>query len=32
MTTEGVKGRGRVTVFSLFGPVFGYATTLVEDR
>ncbi|MGM9332351.1 hypothetical protein [Streptomyces murinus] len=31
-TTGGTKGRGRVVVFSLFGPVFGYATTLVDDR
>ncbi|MFJ5026507.1 hypothetical protein ACIQB5_00160 [Streptomyces sp. NPDC088560] len=31
-TAEGTKGRGRVTVFSLFGPVFGYATTLVDDQ
>jgi hypothetical protein len=31
-TAEGIKGRGRVTVFSLFGPVFGCATTLVDDR
>ncbi|MEU6406033.1 hypothetical protein [Streptomyces sp. NPDC046985] len=29
---EGPKGRGRVTVFSMFGPVFGYATTLVDDH
>ncbi|WP_256640343.1 hypothetical protein [Streptomyces murinus] len=31
-TAEGAKGRGRVTAFSLFGPVFGYATTLMDDR
>ncbi|MFJ9900211.1 hypothetical protein ACIQPR_43470 [Streptomyces sp. NPDC091280] len=31
-TAEGTKGQGRVTVFSMFGPVFGYATTLVDDR
>ncbi|KIE23202.1 hypothetical protein LK08_31315 [Streptomyces sp. MUSC 125] len=31
-TAEGTKGRGRVTVFSMFGPVFGYASTLVDDQ
>ncbi|MGW0876629.1 hypothetical protein ACWD3Z_40060 [Streptomyces sp. NPDC002740] len=31
-TAEGTKGRGRVTVFSMYGPVFGYASTLVDDQ
>ncbi|MFI5800134.1 hypothetical protein [Streptomyces sp. NPDC051677] len=31
-TAEGTKGRGRVTVFSLFGSVFGYASTIVDDQ
>lgn len=31
-TAEGAKGRGRVTVFSMFGPVFGYASTLADDQ
>ncbi|MFC9930149.1 hypothetical protein [Streptomyces sp. NPDC127190] len=31
-TAEGAKGWGRVTVFSLFGPVFGYSSVLVDDR
>jgi hypothetical protein len=31
-TAEGTKGRGRITVFSMFGPVFGYASTLVDGQ
>ncbi|MEV7003894.1 hypothetical protein AB0N62_40485 [Streptomyces sp. NPDC093982] len=31
-TAEAAKGRGRVCVFSMFGPVFGYASTLVDGR
>ncbi|WP_328426072.1 hypothetical protein [Streptomyces sp. NBC_00443] len=31
-TAEAAKGRGRVTVFSMFGPVFGYASSLVDGR
>ncbi|MBL1082210.1 hypothetical protein JK359_09475 [Streptomyces actinomycinicus] len=31
-TAEGTKGRGRFTAFSMFGPVFGYASTLVDDQ
>ncbi|MGW0731428.1 hypothetical protein [Streptomyces sp. NPDC002851] len=26
------KGQGRVTAFSIFGPVFGYASKLVDDH
>ncbi|MFJ1749864.1 hypothetical protein ACIOJD_26995 [Streptomyces sp. NPDC088116] len=31
-SAEGSKGRGRVLAFSLFGPVFGYASTLVDNQ
>lgn len=31
-TAEAAKGRGRVCVFSMFGPVFGYASRLVDGR
>ncbi|MBT2418369.1 hypothetical protein J7F01_41040 [Streptomyces sp. ISL-22] len=31
-TAEAAKGRGRVTVFSMFGPVFGYASAFVDGR
>ncbi|MFF1401762.1 hypothetical protein [Streptomyces sp. NPDC058294] len=31
-TAEAAKGRGRVTVFSMFGPVFAYASRLVDGR
>ncbi len=31
-TAEAAKGRGRITVFSMFGPVFGYASRLVDDE
>ncbi|MFD3550075.1 hypothetical protein ACFWUW_31595 [Streptomyces sp. NPDC058655] len=29
---EGLTGRGRVTVFAMFGAVFGYATHHLDDR
>ncbi|MEV7419651.1 hypothetical protein [Streptomyces sp. NPDC089919] len=29
---EGLTGRGRVTVFSMFGVVFGYATHHLDER
>lgn len=31
-TAEAAKGRGRVCVFTMFGPVFGYASKLVDGR
>ena len=31
-TAEAAKGQGRVCVFSMFGPVFGYASRLVDGR
>ncbi|MGD3106813.1 hypothetical protein [Streptomyces sp. YGL11-2] len=32
MSEAAHKGTGRVTVFSMFGPVFGYASRLVDDQ
>ncbi|MFF3912683.1 hypothetical protein ACFYZB_04230 [Streptomyces sp. NPDC001852] len=31
-TAEAAKGQGRVCVFSMFGPVFGYASAFVDGR
>ncbi|MFE7273627.1 hypothetical protein [Streptomyces sp. NPDC057623] len=31
-TAEAAKGRGRLCVFTMFGPVFGYASRLVDGR
>ncbi|WP_435270966.1 hypothetical protein [Streptomyces sp. 1222.5] len=31
-TAEGIKGRGRITVFSMFGPVFGYASRFADGQ
>jgi hypothetical protein len=31
-TAEGSKGRGRLTAFSMFGPVLGYVSTLVDTQ
>ena len=31
-TAEAAKGRGRICVFSMFGPVFGYASRFADGR
>ncbi|MDO0934820.1 hypothetical protein QQY66_25240 [Streptomyces sp. DG2A-72] len=31
-TADETKGQGRVTVFSMFGPVFGYTSRIVDDQ
>lgn len=31
-TAEGTTGQGRVTAFSVFGPVFGYASRMEDGR
>lgn len=31
-TAETAKGQGRITVFSMFGPVFGYASRLTDGQ
>ncbi|MGI5408751.1 hypothetical protein ACQEV9_18395 [Streptomyces chartreusis] len=31
-TAEAAKGEGRVTVFTMFGPVFGYASVFADGR